>query len=54
MGKSTIINFLVRLEGFTLRIWTGVLGAQVGEVHEYLDKVRADIQNPDIHSYWPV
>lgn len=54
MGKLTMINFLVGLEGFTLRLWTGVLGMQVDEVHEFLDKVRADIQSPKIHSYWPV
>lgn len=54
MGKLTMVNFLVGIEGFTMRLWTSALGMQVDEVHEYLDKVRQDIQNPKIHSYWPV
>lgn len=54
MGKLTMINFLVGIDGFTMRLWTSAFGMQVDEVNEYLEKVKQDIQNTRIHSYWPV
>ena len=54
LGKMTMINFLIGLEGFTLRLWTGVLGLSYEEVIAFLTSVRKDVTNPKIHSYWPV
>lgn len=54
LGKMTRANFLAGLEGFTLRLWTGTFGMSVEEVLVFLSCVRKDIENPRIHSYWPV
>lgn len=54
LGRLTMANFLVGLEGFTLRLWTGVLGMSYEEVLVFLAGVRKDVTNPKIHSYWPV
>ena len=54
LGRMTMLNFLTGLEGFTLRLWTGVLGMSYDEVQVHLAAVRRDVQNPRIHSYWPV
>lgn len=54
LGQLTRVNFLTGIEGFTLRLWTGVLGMSMDEVLEFLAKVKEDIVNPRIHSYWPV
>ena len=53
MGKLTMVNFLTGIEGFTTRLWTTVLGMPMDEVMDFLEKVRQDIRNPKIHSYWP-
>ncbi|USW48333.1 Putative S-adenosyl-L-methionine-dependent methyltransferase [Septoria linicola] len=54
LGQMTKVNFLSGLEGFTLRLWTGVLGMSQAEVLVFLASVRKDISNSRIHSYWPV
>ncbi|KXS96852.1 hypothetical protein AC578_7401 [Pseudocercospora eumusae] len=54
LGRMTRANFLAGIEGFTLRLWTGVLGMTPEEIQVFLARVRRDIVNPRIHSYWPV
>lgn len=39
------------LEGFTLRLFTKVLGWQIEEVQVLLAAVRKDMKNPKIHVY---
>ena len=39
------------LEGFTLRLFTKVLGWQIEEVQVLLAAVRKDMDNPKIHVY---
>ncbi|EME84921.1 uncharacterized protein MYCFIDRAFT_88627 [Pseudocercospora fijiensis CIRAD86] len=54
LGKMTQVNFLAGIEGFTMRLWTGVLGMKPEEVQVFLARVRRDIMNPKVHSYWPI
>ncbi|KAJ9615091.1 hypothetical protein H2200_001165 [Cladophialophora chaetospira] len=54
IGKLCLINFLTGLEGFTLRLWTGVLKMSFEAVQVFLAGVRKDVQSHRIHAYWPV
>lgn len=54
LGGMTRLNFLSGLEGFTLRLWTTVLGMEPAEVLVFLAHVRKDILDSSIHCYWPV
>ncbi|ETN39249.1 uncharacterized protein HMPREF1541_05472 [Cyphellophora europaea CBS 101466] len=54
IGRMHGVNFLAGLEGFTLRLWTGVLGLSLEETQVALVNVRKDVKNPRIHLYWPV
>ena len=54
LGKLTQINMLTGVEGFTLRLWTGVMGIPLEEVHKAIANVKKDLQNPKIHTYLPV
>ena len=54
LGRLTMANFLIGVEGFMLRLWTGVLGMSYEEVMTYVEKLKGDILNPKIHAFWPV
>lgn len=54
LGRLNMINFLTGIEGFTLRLWTGILGMRYEQVMADLVQVKKDIMNPKIHAYWPM
>ena len=54
LGRWHLINTLDGLHGFTVRLFTRVLGMSTEEVEVFLVRVRKDIMNRRIHSYWPM
>ncbi|KAK4132171.1 S-adenosyl-L-methionine-dependent methyltransferase [Trichocladium antarcticum] len=54
IGQWCLVNALVGLQASSLRIFTGVLGWSATELEGLLAGVRKDLENPDIHAYWPV
>jgi SAM-dependent methyltransferase len=53
-GSMTLVNFLMGLESFTLRLWTSALGMELAKVQEKLVQVREEVMGRKIHAYWPV
>jgi Methyltransferase domain len=51
IGALNRTNVLSGIEGFTTRAFTYSLGWKKEDIDKFLDEVRADIKNPDIHSY---
>ena len=47
-------NFCTGIEGFTLALFTRIMGWTKEEVDIYLMKVRADLKDRSIHSYLPM
>lgn len=45
------MNMITGMEGFTLRLWTGVLGMPAEEVQRTLTQVVKDLQDPKLHAY---
>lgn len=43
IGQWNLINMIDGLEGFTIRLWTGVLGWSMEEIEVFLAKVRKDL-----------
>lgn len=54
LGRWHLINTLDGLYGFTVRLFTRVLGMSSEEVDVFLVEARKDIMNKRIHSYWPM
>jgi hypothetical protein len=54
LGMWTLANALDGLEGFTMAMFTRVLGWQPEEVQSLLVNVRKDIKNKSIHNYLKV
>ena len=54
LGRWHTVNTLDGLHGFSARLFTGVLGMSAEDVEALLVKVRKDIVDRSIHSYWPV
>ena len=54
IGKWNMLNMLDGIEGFTFRPWTKILGKSAEETELFLVDVRKDLQDRNIHSYWPV
>ncbi|EXJ76979.1 hypothetical protein A1O3_10136 [Capronia epimyces CBS 606.96] len=54
MGSWNQINMLEGLDAFTVRLWTMALGMTLEEIQLFLVRVRNDIQDRRIHSYWPM
>lgn len=50
----TLEDMTAGLEGFSLGLFTRVLGWSAEEVQVFIAKVRKDFANTKIHSYWPV
>ncbi|KAK1756515.1 S-adenosyl-L-methionine-dependent methyltransferase [Echria macrotheca] len=46
-------NVLQGLHGFTVSLFTNVLGWSAAEVETFLIDVRKDLKNREIHAYWP-
>ncbi|PGH18127.1 hypothetical protein AJ79_00755 [Helicocarpus griseus UAMH5409] len=53
-GLWNLYNVLERLEKFTTALLTKALGWGREEVHALLVDVRAEMQNEDVHAYFPV
>jgi hypothetical protein len=54
LGRWTHANVLQGIQGFALGLLTRVLGWSVEEVELLLMDVRKDLQNTNIHAYWPL
>ncbi|KAK1145513.1 hypothetical protein N8T08_004071 [Aspergillus melleus] len=53
-GLWNLYNVLDRLPEFTSMLLTKVLGWRQEEVNVLLMDVRAELQDPNVHAYWPV
>jgi hypothetical protein len=53
-GLWNLYNVLERLQEFTTALFTRVLGWSREEVDAFLVDVRAELQNKNVHAYWPV
>ena len=49
-----LMNALSGIDGFSLRLWNGVLGIPYDQCLVELAAVKKDMANPKIHSYWPM
>ncbi|KAI9051879.1 hypothetical protein LZ554_004135 [Drepanopeziza brunnea f. sp. 'monogermtubi'] len=54
LGLWNMVNTLDGVEGFTLAMFTRVLGWQPEEVQVFLAGVRKDTKNKKLHNYWPI
>jgi hypothetical protein len=54
IGQWSMQNALEGVNSISLAIMTRVLGKSSEEVESALQKVRHDIKDSSIHSYWPV
>jgi len=52
LGLWTLANLLDGLEGFSLALFTRILGWQAEEVQAFLVGVREDVKNRQIHNYY--
>ena len=52
LGSWQLANVLEGVEGFTLGLFTRVLGWSKEEVEALLVDVRKDLHNKNIHAYW--
>ena len=50
VGAFTLVQIEDGLEGFTLRLFTTLLGWQVEEVQVLLANVRKNLRDPKMHS----
>ncbi|KAF9885520.1 hypothetical protein FE257_012848 [Aspergillus nanangensis] len=53
-GIWNLFNVLQRLEEFTMVLLVKVLGWKADDVAAFLVDLRAELQNPEVHAYWPV
>ncbi|KAK6526638.1 hypothetical protein TWF694_005219 [Orbilia ellipsospora] len=51
-GGYQMVNFLEALEGLSLRMFQAAYNMSVDEIHVLLAKVRSDIKNKSIHTYY--
>jgi hypothetical protein len=54
LGMWTLANILDGIEGFTMAMFTRVLGWQPAEVQRFLVDVRKDARDKSIHNYYNV
>jgi len=54
LGLWTLANILDGLEGFSMALFTRVLGWQPEEVQRFLVGVRQDVKNRQIHNYYNI
>lgn len=47
-------NMAPALEGFSMALFTRVLGWSKEEVQTFLIDVRKELKDPKIHAYWPM
>jgi hypothetical protein len=51
-GMWNLENMTPSLEGFSMALFTRVLGWSKEEVETFLIDVRKDMKDPKIHAYW--
>jgi len=51
IGQANLINMLEGLEGFSMAVYTRILGWSAEDVNDLLGQVRADMKNRKYHSY---
>ncbi len=51
IGAYTLVNVLSGIEGFTTRLFTGVLGWKPDEVTGFLEEVKKDLTDHTVHAY---
>lgn len=54
LGWWSLANFDEGLEGMVMALFTRVLGWSPTEVTVFLVKVREDLRNKNLHTYWPM
>ena len=54
LGLWSLANMLDGLEGFTMALFTRMLGWQQSEVDAFLVDVRKAFKNRAVHAYFPV
>jgi SAM-dependent methyltransferase len=54
LGKWSLINMLDGVHGFTVALFTRVLGKTLEETETFLVDVKKDVEDKKIHSYWPM
>ncbi|OJJ51970.1 hypothetical protein ASPSYDRAFT_52715 [Aspergillus sydowii CBS 593.65] len=54
LGLWNMVNTLNGLHGFSARLCTQILGMPMAEFELLLMLCRKDIQNTNIHAYWPI
>ncbi|KAH6874267.1 S-adenosyl-L-methionine-dependent methyltransferase [Thelonectria olida] len=54
LGIWNLENVMPSLEGFSMALFTRVLGWSRQEVEVFLVKVRKELKDPKIHGYWPI
>lgn len=52
IGMWNLENTTPALEGFSMALFTRVLGWSKEEVETFLIDVRKEMKNPKIHAYW--
>jgi hypothetical protein len=52
LGAWQMVNVLEGMEGFTMALFTRVLGWSKNAVEAFLEDVRKDVQNKAMHVYW--
>ncbi len=52
LGLWVMVNLLDGLQGFTMALFTRVLGWSVEQVELLLVDIRKDVQSKKIHTYW--
>lgn len=53
-GIWNLENVMPSLEGFSMALFTRVLGWSRLEVEVFLVNVRKELKDPKIHGYWPM
>ncbi|KAK5030648.1 hypothetical protein LTS07_005432 [Exophiala sideris] len=54
MGLWNHYNALQGLQGFTVGLFTRILGWSLGKTDTLLMNVKKDLEDKDIHAYWPI
>ncbi|KAH6871398.1 S-adenosyl-L-methionine-dependent methyltransferase [Thelonectria olida] len=54
IGMWNLENVMPSLEGFSMALFTRVLGWPRLDVEVFLDSVRKELIDPEIHAYWPI
>ncbi|KAL6231524.1 hypothetical protein BDW75DRAFT_243822 [Aspergillus navahoensis] len=54
LGLWNLFNVLQRFEEFSMALLVKALGWQGDDARAFLEKVKGELMNGDVHGYWPV